>query len=458
MYKYLPLLALLLSLACPLPLHGEETLPEDIGTRHTGIDWPDFLGPGRAGKSPETGLITDWTSQPPRIVWQIELGTSYSSPAISRGRLVHFDRHGDNDRVTCRESETGRELWRVEHPSGYTDLLNYNNGPRCSPVIDGNRVYTFSAEGTLQCVRLEDGKRLWLVDTKKEFGVVQNFFGVGSTPIVWGDLLIANVGGSPPDGPSDIYSVQGQVDGNGTGVVAFDKMTGKVAWQATDELASYASLVTATIDSRPWCFVFARGGLIGLDPRNGKVDFHFPWRARLLESVNASSPVVVGRQVFISEAYSVGSALLDVQPGQHQVIWQDKPRSRERSLALHWNTAVHHRGYLYGSSGRHRGPAELRCIELATGKVMWSESGLTRSSLLQVDGHFVCLSEVGVLRLLRVTPKQYELVDRLELQDDQGRPLLRYPAWAAPVLSHGLMYVRGQDRLVCLEVIAKTAQ
>ncbi|NOY41458.1 MAG: PQQ-binding-like beta-propeller repeat protein [Planctomycetes bacterium] len=458
MYKYLPLLVLLFGLAFLLPLHGEETLPEDLGTRQAGIDWPDFLGPGRAGKSPETGLITDWTSQPPRIVWQIELGTSYGSPAICRGRLVHFDRHGDNDRVTCRESETGRELWRVEHPSGYTDLLNYNNGPRCSPVIDGNRVYTFSAEGTLQCVRLEDGKRLWLVDTKKEFGVVQNFFGVGSTPIVWGDLLIANVGGSPPDGPTDIYSVQGQVDGNGTGVVAFDKMTGKVVWQATDELASYASLVTATIDRRPWCFVFARGGLIGLDPRNGEVDFHFPWRARLLESVNASSPVVVGRQVFISEAYGVGSALLDVQPGQHRVVWQDKPRSRERSLGLHWNTAVHHEGYLYGSSGRHRGPAELRCIELATGKVMWSESGLTRSSLLQVDGHFVCLSEGGMLRLLRVTPKQYELVDRLELQDDQGRPLLRYPAWAAPVLSHGLMYVRGQDRLVCLEVIAETAQ
>jgi len=447
------LLAALLIVALGLPVCGEEVLLDDLGTRRAGIDWPDFLGPGRASKSPETGLITDWTSQPPRIVWQIPLGTSYGTPAISRGRLVHFDRFGDSARVTCRESETGKELWHVEHPTAYSDLLNYNNGPRCSPVIDGNRVYTYGAEGMLQCLALADGSQIWSVDTKKEFGVVQNFFGVGSTPVVWGDLLIVNVGGSPPDGPSDIYSVQGQVDSNGTGVVAFDKYSGKVVWQATDEFASYSSPVTAEIAGRPWCFVFARGGLLGLDPRNGAVDFHFPWRARLLESVNASSPVVVGEQVFISETYGVGSALLNVKPGEHEVVWQDKPRSRERSLELHWNTAVHHEGYLYGSSGRHKGPAELRCIEMATGKVMWSEPGLTRSSLLQADGHFVCMSEDGVLRLLKVTPERYELVDRLVLKDDTGQQLLKYPAWAAPVLSHGLMYVRGRDRLVCLEVI-----
>ncbi len=446
-------LILIVALTCCIPLDAAETLPPDLGTRRAGIDWTDFLGPGRASKSPETGLHTNWEEKPPRIVWKIYLGTSYGTPAISLGRLVHFDRYGDKARLTCRESETGRKLWTYEHDTEYADMLGYNNGPRCSPVVDGNRVYTYSAEGQLHCVSLGEGKLLWSVDTFKQFGVVQNFFGVGSTPIVYGDLLLVNVGGSPPGGPPDIYSVQGQVESNRTGVVAFDKFTGKVAWQATDEFASYASPVVATIDDRPWCFVFARGGLIGLDPRNGKTDFHFPWRAKLLESVNASCPVVVGNRVFISEVYRVGSALLEVRPKGYDVVWQDGRRTRDKALELHWNTAVHHEGFLYGSCGRNRATAELRCIELNTGKVRWSEPGLGRSSLLQIDGHFICLSEDGTLRLLRVTPERYEMLAELQLKGDEGEPLLRYPAWAAPIVSRGLLYVRGKGRLVCLEVI-----
>jgi len=430
-----------------------ETLPEDLGSGRPGIDWPDFLGPGRTCKSPETLLALDWAKQP-RIAWQCELGTGYGAPVVSRGRLLHFDRHGDQARLTCRHSETGQELWRFEHGTKYSDMLGYNNGPRCSPLVDGARVYTMSAEGKLHCVRLADGKRLWQVDTHKKFGVVNNFFGVGSTPLVVGDLLIANIGGSPQDAPTDIYSAQGKVDGNGTGVVAFDTLTGEVRWQATDELASYASPVSATLGGQSWCFVFARGGLIGLNPLTGAARFQFPWRAKLLESVNASSPVVVGDYVFISETYGRGSALLRVQEGTPEVVWQDESRSRDKSLELHWNTAVHHGGYLYGSSGRHTGSAELRCVAFDTGKVAWSEPGLGRTALLFVDGHLICLSEDGTLRLLEATSDRYQLVSEVVLQDEAGKALLEYPAWTAPILSHGLLYVRGKERLVCLELRA----
>jgi len=382
------------------------------------------------------------------------LGESYCAPSISRGRLFHFDRHGDLHRLTCRNSETGKELWTYELPASFTDMLGYNNGPRATPVVDGERVYVMSPEGLLACVRVDDGKEVWKVDTGEQFGVVKNFFGVGSTPIVWGDLLIANIGGSPAGSPPDVYAARGNVDGNGSGFVAFDKLTGQVRWQATDELASYASPVIADVAGKTRCFDLARGGLVVFDPATGKVDFQFPWRAAKLESVNASSPVVVDDQVFISEAYGPGAALLRVKPdGGHEVVWQDQPRSRERSLELHWNTAVHDAGHLYGSSGQHGGNAELRCIELATGKVTWQEPRLSRSSLLLVDGHFVCLSEDGSLRLLRATPEKYDLVAEITPKDADGTPLLEYPAWAAPVLSHGLLYVRGANRLVCLELI-----
>jgi outer membrane protein assembly factor BamB len=253
----------------------------------------------------------------------------------------------------------------------------------------------------------------------------------------------------------------GDLKGNGSGLVAFDKMTGKVRWKATDQLAGYASPTLATIDGRRWCFLFARGGLVGLNPTNGKVDFEFPWRARILESVNASNPVVVGNKVLITECYGPGSALLEVKPGSCKPIWTDAEKRRDKSLQCHWNTPIHVDGYVYGSSGRHLSNAELRCVELATGKVTWHEPNLTRSSLLLVDGHFVCLSEDGMLRLLTVNAKKYEEVAKVELKpvdsdgkvDARAEPLLQEPCWAAPVLSHGLLYVRGKDRLVCLELI-----
>ena len=154
--------------------------------------------------------------------------------------------------------------------------------------MDGNRVYILGVEGMLHCLRLADGAVLWKCDTARQFGVVQNFFGVGSTPIVEGDLLIAVIGGSPAE---DQRLPPGQLDrvsGNGTGLVAFDKYTGAVRYTATDELAGYAAPTVATIGGRRWCFALCRGGLVGFEPQAGHVDFHYPWRATLLESVNAS--------------------------------------------------------------------------------------------------------------------------------------------------------------------------
>jgi outer membrane protein assembly factor BamB len=343
-------------------------------------------------------------------------------------------------------------LWTFEYPTDYEDYYGYNNGPRCCPMVDGDRVYTYGPEGMLHCVRVSDGKLVWKVDTKADFNVVQNFFGVGGAPVVEGDLLLVQVGGATKDSdPSDFMALKP----NGSGLVAFDKYTGKVRYRVADELASYAAPTLATIGDRRWCFLFARGGLVGLEPASGKVDFHYPWRSRLLESVNAANPVVVGNRVFISETYGPGSALLEVKPGECKEVWTDAAKGRNKSMQCHWNTPIHVDGYLYGCSGRHTANGELRCIELATGKVMWSEPGLTRTSLLLVDGHFVCLGEDGVLRLLKVNPRKYEEVSAVELRapGKDGEPLLRYPCWAAPVLSHGLLYVRGEGRLVCLELI-----
>jgi outer membrane protein assembly factor BamB len=436
---------------------------KSLATRTSGVDWPCFLGPARDSQSTEKGILSPWPAKGPPIVWTRKLGVGYAAPVISMGRLFQFSRFDDRARLTAMNSETGDELWKFEYRTAYEDTLGYNNGPRCCPVVDDDRVYIYGVEGMLHCLRVDDGKLVWRVDTAKDFGVVQNFFGVGSTPVIEDDLLIVQVGGSPPDSP-ETYS--GRVRSNGSGVVALDKITGLLRYKIADELASYSSPALATIGKRRWCFVLARGSLIGFDPSTGKIDFQYPWRAKKLESVNASNPVVVGDQVFISETYGPGSSLLKVRPGGYDVVWADDEKVRKKAMQTHWNTAVHRNGFLYGSSGRHTADAELRCIEWATGKVRWTVPKLSRSSILYADGHLIVLSEDGVLRLIKATPENYDLVSEVTLTEksdpalpdgrDDGRAerrLLRSPAWAAPILSHGLLYVRGKDRLVCLELI-----
>ena len=357
--------------------------------------------------------------------------------------------------MSCLDSKTGTERWRFEYPTDYEDMYGYNNGPRCCPVVDEERVYIFGAEGMLHCVNAFNGALLWKVDTTARFHVVQNFFGVASAPVVEGELLIVQIGGSPPGSPKNIWGANGKPKLNGSGIVAFNKHTGEVVYQIADELASYASPIIGTIKGRRWGLAFLRGGLLGFEPATGTIDFHYPWRHPKIESVNASSPVIAEDLVLISESYGIGSSVIQVRPGGYRVVWKDNPRRREKAMELHWNTAIHHEGYLYACSGQHSNGAELRCVELKTGKVMWRQRVDERASLLWVNDYFIYLGEFGRLMLLKCTPEKLEIVSQTVPMDENGKALIQYPAWAAPVLADGLLYVRGKDRLVCFALASQ---
>jgi outer membrane protein assembly factor BamB len=447
------------------------TLPAAAADRRDiegGSDWPTFLGPTGDGKSPETGLLLKWPGGGPPLVWHVAAGEGYSMASVADGRLFFFDRDGDEARLRCLDPESGEERWKTSYPSVYEDYYGYSTGPRASPVVDGGRVFTFGVEGVLRAWSVTDGKLLWSVDTFERYGVVQNFFGVGSTPVVEGGLLIVPIGGSPPGSPK-IHT--GEVRGNGTAIVAFDKATGAEKHRLGDELASYASPVLVDLGGRRRGFHFARGGLMAFDPVAGKLESFFPWKARVLESVHAANPVVVGDTVFITETYGPGAALLRVTGEGFEVVWKDPPRPK--SLASHWSTPLYHEGHLYGSSGRNSGDAALRCIDHRTGEVKWSQPELTRSTLLYVDGRFVVLTEYGRLVVIEATPEAYRPLSDLDLgvasrpepdrgakeplpeaaTEVDGTPRLRYPAWNAPILAQGLLYVRGRDRLLCFDLV-----
>jgi len=351
---------------------GGGPLPPDLGTRPAGIDWPCFQGPHGDSVSLEKGIVTPWPKAGPRLVWESKVGESYCMPSISRGRAFVFDRMGKSARIRALKSETGEKLWEFAYPTDYVDQYRYSGGPRCCPVVDGDRVYTFGPEGMLHCLKAETGKLVWKVNTAADFHVVQNFFGVGSTPVVEGDLLIAMVGGSPKDSDNRDFMA---LKSDGSAVVAFDKLTGKVKYKLGDDLASYSSPMLTTIDGRRWCFVFARAGLLGFDPATGKSDFHYPWRARTLESVNAANPLIAGNKVLISETYGPGSALLEVKPGGHKEIWTDLDSPRQKALQAHWCTPIHMDGYVYGCSGPPREQRRAALHRAGDGKSNLARAG-----------------------------------------------------------------------------------
>ena len=126
----------------------------DLGTRKAGVDWPGFLGSNHDSKSPETGLAAPWPAAGPRLVWQRPLGISYDICSVYRGRVYQFDRAAGKAVLYCLKSETGEELWKFEYANEYEDMYGYGPGPRCCPVIDGDRVYLYGVEGMLICFKL----------------------------------------------------------------------------------------------------------------------------------------------------------------------------------------------------------------------------------------------------------------------------------------------------------------
>ena len=419
----------------------------NLGTREFGNDWPAFLGSGD-GKSTETGLNMHWKSTPPRLLWHKRIGTGYSAPSIAKGRVLVFQRIDAPDdpgrfveRLSCWHSETGDSLWDVDSPTQYEDINGYGNGPRSTPVIDEDCVYTVSPAGTLECRQLFDGKLLWKVDLQQQFARPPDTYGLGTTPVIFNNQLIMIVGGTQLKGKPDP-----------SGVVAFDKKTGAILYRVGTDFASYASPRLAKIDQRWWCFAFTREGLMGFNPETAKLDFQFPWKTRIAGSVNAASPVVVGNQVMISQAYRHGSAMLKLVGNQAQVVWRDSRRQRKKSLAMHWATPIYHEGYLYGCSGRHTVDGTLKCVDWNTGQTRWEQKVADRGSLIFVDGHFINLGENGLVTLFKASPDGYIEVEKIDGKESGISP--SYPAWTAPVISHGLLYLRGKHEIICYDLTA----
>jgi outer membrane protein assembly factor BamB len=384
-------------------------------------DWPQFLGPNRNGAVNDTNVAKAWPKDGPPVVWQKGVGQGFAGPVVADGRLVLFHRADNQEIVECLNAETGQRFWSANYPATYKDDFGFDEGPRSTPTIHQQRVFTLGADGVFSCWALDSGKKLWTIDCRKEFGVGKGFFGIAGSPLVEGDTVLLNVGGK------------------GASIVAFELQNGKVRWKAGNDEASYSSAVAATIGGKRYALFLTRKQFIGVDPSHGKLMFEFPWTPTIQASVSAAAPIVIGDKVFISASYGAGAALLQITDSGVKKIW-----AGDDILSNHYATSVHHRGFLYGFEGRQEYGSKLRCVEAATGKVKWTEEGLGAGTLMVVNDELLILSEKGELIRAAADPEKFKPTGRAQI--------LPFGTRAHPALANSLYYARSKEKLVCVSL------
>ena len=387
-------------------------------------DWPQFLGPTRNATYAGTDLADGWPKDGPPIAWQRKVGSGWAGPVAAGGKVILFHRVAAQEVVECLDAQTGKELWKQPFATAYVDGFGFDNGPRATPCIADGRVFVFGANGNLHALDFATGKPLWSVDARQDFGADKGFFGFASSPLVEGKALLVNLGGK-----------------SGKGIAAFDTATGKVLWTAHDEEASYSSPIAATIGGQRHALLFARHKLVSLDPANGQVRFAFPWGPKMHASVSAAVPVVSGDVVFIAAGYGAGAAALRVKAGGVEKLW-----SGEEQLTAQYVTPVLRDGFLYGFEGRvDTGPTpELRCVELATGKVRWSTDQVAHGGIILAGGDLFITTDKGELVRVAAEPKGFQEKGRAQVLGFEGR--------AQPALADGLLFARDKGKLVAVDL------
>jgi len=392
-----------------------------LGLQAGPADWPQFFGPRRDGVYRGAGLAVRWGPDGPPLLWRKEVGAGFSGPVVAGGRVVLAHRILNREVVEAFDALTGESLWQYAYPTSYRDDFGFDEGPRAVPVIADGVVYTFGAQGRLSAVDFETGRPVWSVDTMAAFGVLKGFFGQGGSPLVEDGRVIANVGG--PE----------------AGVVAFDAASGEVLWRATGHEGSYSSGVSVTLGGRRYAVFLTREGLVGLDPATGEIRFERSWRSRSASSVNAATPVILDNRIFVSAEYGPGAGVLEWNDDTLTEIWTSND-----ALTNHYATSVLHGGYLYGYHGRQEFGPSLRAVEFATGRVAWSVEQFRAGSVLLAGEQLVILREGGELILAEATPEAFRPTARAEVLP----PTVR----AFPALAQGLLYVKNENTLICLDL------
>lgn len=387
-------------------------------------DWPQWRGPDRDGHTPETLPAT--LSAPAAPLWKLPVAHGYASPSIQSGHLIFLDDTGGMETAHCLDVGDGKEIWRQTIGESYTD--EFEPGPRCTPLMDGNRVYVQTCRGEFQCLDAKTGKQLWrfhfkdygaewVADKGANIGAASRRGNSGS-PIVVGDTIYVQIGSA-----------------QGASIGAFDKQTGKLRWKSQNDLTCYSSLMVGRLGGVDHLIGATVEGLLALRPENGEVLWRVPFRTGA--NRNALTPILADNTVYFS-SHTTGFRATQVKVTGTEVRAEQRWFNPEIKINL--ASPVLANGFFYG-----QGPARnFICVDAATGKQKWAQSGFGEVTSTVTDGHrLLLLSDRGEVILVTAQPDQWSELGRFQAC---GKTFVH------PAYSDGVLYVRDSRELAAWRI------
>lgn len=384
-------------------------------------DWPQFRGPRADGTSVEKvwspaleALAKSKGKElAPKKLWSAKLHTGYTSISIAGNRAYAMGNDGKEDILFCLDAKSGKEIWKKTYKAELKPNL-YKGGPNATPAVSAKVVVTFNRSGDAYAFDAAKGKELWKVSLAEKLELKEPGWGYSASPLILGKVVYFNVGEAG---------------------AALSLSDGKILWKSGREASGYASPVATKLGEDSRMLIFNGKRLTLIDPADGKVFDQYNWKTS--HNVNAALPLVMGGNIFISSGYNQGCAMLAVKEGKFVETW------RNRNMNNHFNSCIHVDGFLYGFDGN-TGSDAFRCIDVATGEVRWTQSGLGTGSLVHAGGHLLVLSEKGELVVVRPTPEAFTPTYRLQILNGQ--------CWTSPALCDGRLYARtAEGELVCYD-------
>lgn len=399
-------------------------------------DWPQYRGPDQTGSSAEQ-LTLRWPGDGPKVLWKTETNRGFSSFAISGGKaLTEVIREIDGKpREVCvaLDAKTGKELWATDVGIGTYDRggdtgapdNSGGDGPRSTPTLNDGRVYVATQDLVLHCLDAETGHEVWTKDLIKDHAGRNIQWKSAASPVIDGDLVF--IGGGGP----------------GQSLLALQKKTGEVAWKSQDETITHATPVVATILGQRQVIFFLKSGLVSVAAQDGKALWKFPFDYRVS---TAASPVVCGDIVYCSAGYDVGGGACRIKKVGDEFQAEELYKiPGNRDIPNHWSTPCYKDGYLYGMfSFKKFANGPLKCVEVATGKIIWEQAGFGAGNVIRVNDQIVALTDFGEVVIVEATPTAYKELARAKA--------ITGKCWSTPALSDGRLYVRSTKEGACLDV------
>ncbi|HLJ95290.1 MAG TPA: PQQ-binding-like beta-propeller repeat protein [Gemmataceae bacterium] len=386
-------------------------------------DFPAYRGRQRDGIVHGPALARDWKAQPPHLLWRQPVGGGYAAFAVAGNVAVTIEQRRDREAVVCYDVASGRERWVHDYPAHFTESLG-GDGPRATPTIAEDAVYSLGATGRLVCLDLNTGQRRWEVDILAENDDLP--WGMSGSPLVCDRMVIVNPG------------VQ-RSTAAGRAVVAYDCATGRQVWQTGKTKAGYSSPMLAQLAGRRQLLLLDGEILAGYDPQTGKELWRFPWET--YQEINVAQPIVLeGDRIFISSGYDKGCAMLRLTEsagqGNVQIVWQN------RNMRCKFTSPVAYKGFLYGLD-----EGILACIHQETGARKWRDGRYGHGQLLLADDLLVILSETGKLVLVEATPEGHRELGSITALEGK--------TWNNPALAGGKAFIRNSEEMACYDLAAR---